>query len=82
MRMTIHPFETTDFYLASFLLSQGMRMLELKTVDNYGRKAFVFGDTTERAKLVNEYHLGNPTVDVRNFVASIRRLKSGMYDGV
>ena len=80
--MSQQTFETTDFYLASFLLSQGVRMLELKPIDDRGRKAFVFDDSSQRAELVNEYHLGTPLVDVRNFVASIRRLKNGMYDGI
>ena len=72
-------FETSDFYLASFLRCSGYELLGPR---REGRRCiFVFRDEVERAADVLAFRQGNATVPALRFVGAIRDMKALLYDG-
>jgi hypothetical protein len=79
MKMSsISKYTTNDFYLASFLLTKGVKIFGLDRNDP--RKVnFVFGEMEGTEKLVEDFLFGKAKVDPKQFVASIRELKQLLY---
>lgn len=71
-------FTTSDFYTAAFLKAAGLKLIGINKADPR-RFHFVFKDQEERAKLLEDFFVGDAKVEVRNFIASIKELKSLMY---
>jgi hypothetical protein len=77
MKQRQSPFQTADFYLASFLLSQGT---QLKAVDrtNPRRVVFIFKGRVSEATIASFWH-EDTLVAVQPFIANIRQLKRILY---
>lgn len=74
-------YSTTSFYLGAFLIAKGMQLIGLNQTGDFTRRDFVFVDSTEREKLVNEYNFNQQAeISVRDFVAAIRQLKSLLHE--
>ena len=76
MESTIY--RTSDFYLASWLLLNG---LHLQKVDhsNLRRSTFIFFDQTDRSELVNKFLDGSAIGNIADFVECIRKAKRLLY---
>jgi len=73
-----NKFTTSDFYTAVFLKSAGLKLIGINKADPR-RFRFVFEDREDRARLLEDFFIGNEKVEVRGFIASIKELKSLMY---
>ena len=75
MQQTI---ETTEFFLAAWLLSHEVKLVGHIRSDK--RSTFTFrGDSVN--ELIQEFYSENAVTDVSRFTASIRQLKRLMYGG-
>ena len=72
-------FQTSDFYTAVFLLANGFKLIEIDKT-NSRRFCFVFEDQENRVKLLEDYFNGNARIEPRQFVSSIKELKTLMYN--
>jgi len=77
-------YKTNSFYLAAFLLSKGV---DLSNVDkeNFNKVIFVFPNSNEIQNFVRAFNFGKEgdrdlLVDFKKTEASIKRLKSLIYD--
>jgi len=77
--MKIQTFQTTDFYTAVFLLTSGFKLIEIDKT-NPRRFSFVFQDQESRAKLLEDFFNGSARVEPRQFISSIKELKTLMYN--
>lgn len=76
-------FGTPSFYLACFLFSKGLELINIDRVDPR-RAEFVFIDTPEREKLLNDFNFAKEDfpgvlIDARKFVVAIKSLKDKLY---
>jgi hypothetical protein len=76
-------FRLTNFYLAAFLFSKGMELVNIDRTDPK-RSEFVYLDTPEREQLVQNFNFASEDspeslVDVRKFVMAIKMLKDKLY---
>ncbi len=62
------------------MLASGFTLQGYERSDD-GKVTFVIEDGENREEAVDSFHCGNPQVDARRFIAAIRQLKSGIYDG-
>lgn len=70
-------FTTSDFYLSAFLIAKGLHFCDYK---REGRRViFYFPNIPDRENLTREYHDGG-TVNVHDFVCSIKELKHIIHD--
>jgi hypothetical protein len=70
-------YETTDMFLAGFLLTKGF---ELENVYRDGRRAiFVFRDHPDRKEIVNSYFNG-AQVKAIDFVHSLGSIKTALFN--
>ena len=74
-------FQTTDFYTAVFLLASDFKLLEIDKT-NPRRFCFVFQDQENRAKLLEDFFNGKARIEPRQFISSIKELKTLMYNDV
>ena len=72
-------FQTSDFYTAVFLLANGFKLIEIDKT-NSRRFCFVFEDQENRVKLLEDYFNGGAKIEPRQFVSSIKELKTLMYN--
>ena len=72
-------FKTTDFYSAVFLLASGYKLIKIDKT-NPRRFCFVFQDQENRAKLLEDFFNAKATVEPRQFISSIKELKTLMYN--
>lgn len=81
MNQTNKRFPTSNFYLSAYLLAHGINLIECDREDG-GHVTFVFQDSDELIKRVNEFSFGSKAlVDASSFVGAIKRLKSVIHDG-
>lgn len=74
-------YSTTSFYLGAFLIAKGVQLVGLSQTGDFTRRDFVFVDSSEREKLVNEYNFNQQAeINVRDFVSAIRQLKSLLHE--
>jgi hypothetical protein len=79
MDMENQNFQTSDFYTAVFLLANGFKLIEIDKT-NSRRFCFVFEDQESRVKLLEDYFNGSAKIEPRQFVSSIKELKTLMYN--
>jgi len=72
-------FQTSDFYSAVFLLASKYKLIKIDKT-NSRRFCFVFQDQENRAKLLEDFFNGTAQVEPRQFVSSIKELKTLMYN--
>ena len=70
-------FVTSDFYSAVFLQYSGLILIGINKSER--RFGFVFEDTSERSRLIEDFFAGRATVEPRRFIAAIKEVKSLMY---
>lgn len=73
-----NEFSLSDFYAAVFLRASGFDLIGINKSDPR-RFNFIFTDKASRIKLLNDFFTGRAVVEPRQFVASIKELKSLMY---
>ncbi len=74
-------YSTASFYLGAFLIAKGVQLVGLNQTGDFTRRDFVFIDSPAREKLVNEYNFNQQIeVNVKDFVAAIRQLKSLLHE--
>lgn len=67
-------YETSDLYLAAYLLSRGLHLLDVDHRD--GRRCyFVFADRGDRAELVHTFMVGQATGNLVDFIYHLKRAK-------
>lgn len=71
-------FNTDNFLLASYLLSEGCILLSLDR-SNSKRVNFVFEDSDKRVSLTNRFLSYQATVEPNRLYASMRNLKQLLY---
>jgi Domain of unknown function (DUF5659) len=67
-------FLTKDFYLAAFLVSKDIRMLDYVKEDVL--TLFRFPDTEKLQQLVRDFYAGNTVVETMRYGMSLKALKS------
>lgn len=75
-------FETTNFYLATFLLAKGNELINIDKSEK--RYKFIFANSIEIEKLVKNFNFAPNNfrgilVDARKFVIAIKSLKDKIY---
>lgn len=74
-------FETRDFYLSAFLLSQGFKLLDINRSDP--RKVlFIFQDKESRQSLIEDFLFGRIKANPKDFVVAIKELKQLLYSNL
>lgn len=77
--MNQQQFRTTNFYLAAYLLAEGMKLLDIDR-SNPRRSVFVFAEEPKREDLVHNYNFGQEAlVDARKYSLILKELKSKLY---
>lgn len=71
-------FSTTDLYLAAFLESKGLELLDVQRQPGTRRCLFLFRDRPDRTEVVASYWADEP-VGARSFVAACKELKQRVY---
>ncbi|MCD4707234.1 MAG: DUF5659 domain-containing protein [Candidatus Sabulitectum sp.] len=71
-------YETTDFYLASYLRSKGYTIASLGRSGN--RTIFKFGDKPERRKDILAYYNGEGTVPPLSLISAIKEMKAFIHN--
>lgn len=71
-------YRSSDLYLAAYLLSVG---LELLNVDHRDRRRckFVFADREDRPELVRAFMVGQATGNLPTFIYHLKRAKRLLY---
>ena len=70
--------ETKDFYLASYILTQGVKLSHLDRTDPR-RVVFVFENVKNRENLVRDFLYRKALVEPQDFVDRIKTLKQFLY---
>ena len=71
-------FLTKDFYLAAFLVSKDIRMLDYVKEDVL--TLFRFPDTDRLQQLVRDFYAGNSVVETMKYGMSLKALKSIIHN--
>jgi len=71
-------YETTDFYLASYLRSKGYSIIRLGKSGN--RTIFKFGDKPERNKDILAYYNGEGSVPPLSLISAIKEMKALIHN--
>ena len=71
-------YETTDFYLASFLKSTGYSLVGLGKSGN--RTIFKFGDKPERYKNILAYYNNEGSVPPLTLISAIKEMKALIHN--
>lgn len=77
-------FRLSSFYLAAFLFTKGLVLVNIDRTNDPKRAEFVFIDTPEREILINSFSFSREdspevTIDARKFVLAIKTLKEKLY---
>ena len=73
----MNQYETQDFYLAAYLLTQGIELIGRS--QHNGIMTFIFPQTYGVFNLVSEYNASQSNVRPQVYAASIRNLKNILY---
>ena len=68
---------TNDLYLATYLKSRGMKIIDRETEGR--RTTFIFEDVSNRTELVKDYYNEGP-VSVTSFVHALKDIKSLIFN--
>lgn len=77
-------FRLTHFYQAAFLITKGIRLIDIERPAHSSRATFVFQDSPECQKLTEAFNYGientpDVLVDVRSHASAIKQLKERLY---
>lgn len=77
-------FRISSFYVAAFLFSKGLELVNVDKITDPKRAYFVFQDTPEREIFLRSYNFGKENepdtmIDVRKFVMAVKTLKDKLY---
>ena len=73
----MNKYKTSDLYLSAFLKLKGFKY----EVEKLGKKiVFLFEETPELLKLVNDYLTENASCDPLGYTNSIKNLKNFLYN--
>lgn len=72
-------FSTKEFYLSAWLVSNGVKMSEIRRLDNNGKCVFVFEKSKNIERLLKEYWDREGKIEVRKFIESVKDLKSQLH---
>ena len=75
-------FETPDFYLSAFLLSQGFNLLDIDKKSDPHRALFIFKDRENRQSLVEDFLFGRTVVEPKNLITAIKELKQLLHSNL
>ena len=70
-------YEHRDFYLGAYLVTNGCRLVKHKR--HQGVTTFIFEETDQLKKLVDNFYSLNGTVDALSYSSAIRSLKSVIH---
>ena len=74
-------FSTSDFYLAVFFLTKGIKICEVMR-QTQSRSLFIFDiSIPDGRKIAAEFLSSDTTVNLRSFVTNIRTAKEYLYSG-
>ncbi|MBA7499454.1 hypothetical protein ES704_02198 [subsurface metagenome] len=71
-------YQTSDLYLAAYLLSMSLELLDVDRRDRR-RCQFVFADRKDRAELVHSFMVGQATANLPDFIYHLKRAKRLLY---
>jgi hypothetical protein len=71
-------YQTSDLYLAAYLLSMGLELLDVDHRDQR-RCKFVFADREDRAQFVHSFMVGRATANLPDFIYYLKRAKRLLY---
>lgn len=71
-------YQTSDLYLAAYLLSLGLELLDVDH-RNPRRCNFVFADREDRPELVRAFMVGQATGNLPTFISHLKRAKRLLY---
>ncbi len=75
------PYKTSDTALASYLVTQGMKIVgTVQADDNPKVRIFVFLDVPERDKYVEEYITGRARVQPKKYAYTYKIVKEFLYE--
>jgi hypothetical protein len=74
-------FETSDFYLSAFLLTQNFRLLNIKKIDPR-RFLFIFEDKKDRQNLIEDFLFGRTKIEPKSFIGAIKELKQLLHSNL
>ncbi len=72
------PFSLSDFYLAAFLLSKGLKLLGTDP-NGKNRIHFLLDDSPDRPQLIEDYYAHRAVVDPLSFKDAVVNLKSFLH---
>jgi hypothetical protein len=70
-------FQSSDFWLSSFLKAKGLKLIKIKKEGK--RSVFIFEDRADREELIREFY-NNGLVAVGNFKTAVQDLKSLIHN--
>lgn len=73
-----NQFVTADFYVSAFLLAKGVKLLNVNR-ENGRKLEFIFSVSTAKQRLVNDFWLGQGSVEPKRYAAAIKDLKALIY---
>ena len=79
MGQTQAEYFTSDIYEASSLVAAGVQLVRVDPGFG-GRKEFVFPDTEDAAKAVNDYVNATLVLNIQTFIGAWRRLRRAVDD--
>ncbi len=77
----ILKFETPDFYLSAFLLSQRFKLLSIDKANPH-KAIFVFQDKKDRQSFVEDFLFGRAIIEPKSFVSAIKELKQLLHSNL
>lgn len=77
-------FRISSFYVAAFLFSKGLELVNIDKITDPKRAQFVFRDTPERELWLKSFNFAKENspetmIDARRFVMAIKMLKDRLY---
>lgn len=77
-------FRISSFYVAAFLFTKGLELVNVDKITDQKRAQFIFRDTPERELFLESYNFSKEDapeamVDARKFVMAVKMLKDKLY---
>lgn len=76
-----HEYQTSDFYVAAYLLASGVRLLRSDR-SNPRRVVFVFSYNEGEQNLIEDFLFGRSKVDPRKLISAIKELKQLLHSDI
>lgn len=77
-------YKTTNFYIAAFLYSKGVKLIDLERDSDSQKTKFVFINSPELKIFLESFNFGdendpNVIIDARELIAAIKSIKDKLY---